>query len=63
MKQPLFSNSPVATPIHDAYLDNGTITGLTVGTTIISHFFDIVNTYEKKVVAMFTNVLEKIVQF
>jgi hypothetical protein len=33
----------VATPTHDAYLENGTLAGLTVGTYIIAYAFGLVN--------------------
>jgi len=41
----LFSNTNclIVTPTHDAYLDNGTSLGLTVGTLIISYAIFIVN--------------------
>ena len=45
----------MATPTHDAYLDNGTNTGLTVGINSISHIVCFVKVNIKKFTAIFSN--------
>lgn len=43
----MVTNRLIVTPTHDAYLDNGTVIGLTVGSLILAYAVGLVNIHEK----------------